>query len=124
MGRGIPREVEWGIGLAFVVGMVILLVLAIAKFEGPTTTIMLVVAGVFLLVGVFFLSGTHKGAGTDADGGMGAGGSSQQQSVVIGGAGTPTTIRQGGGEILVACSGCGERVSESFNNCPHCGTKL
>jgi hypothetical protein len=122
MGRGIPREVEWGIGLAFIIGMIILLVLAINSFEGPTTTIMLVVAGVFLLVGVFFLSGTQGGTGARSE--TAANGSSQQQSVVIGGPGTPTTIRQGGGEVLVACSGCGERVNESFNNCPHCGTKL
>lgn len=121
MGRGIPREVEWGIGLAFVIGMVILLVLAINTFQGPATTILLVVSGVFFLVGIFFLSGT-QGSSRASPGAES--GSSQQQSIVIGGAGTPTTIRQGGGEVLVACPGCGERVSEDFNHCPHCGAAL
>lgn len=125
MGRGIPREAEWGIGIGFIVGMVIVLILAIQAFEGPTSVILLVVAGVFLLVGLFFLTGTQRGP---AEEGAEGGGGSQQQSVVIGGGGgdEPVRVVQGGGasKVLVVCPGCKMRVSESFANCPHCGTKL
>lgn len=123
MRRGIPREAEWGIGLGFIIGMVVLLILAIQAFEGPTTVILLVVAAVFLLVGLFFLTGPQRGgAAGDADAGA-----SQQQSIVIGGHGStePMRVTQGGvGEVLVVCPGCHERVADTFNNCPHCGTKL
>ncbi|MBI2078126.1 MAG: zinc ribbon domain-containing protein [Euryarchaeota archaeon] len=125
MGRGIPREAEWGIGLGFIIGMVVLLVLAIQAFQGPLTVILLVVAAVFLLVGLFFLTGPQRGAAAeDAEGGA----SSQQQSVVIGGYGAgaePMRVTQGGAsQVLLVCPGCHERVASTFNNCPHCGTKL
>lgn len=122
MGRGIPREAEWGIGIGFIVGMVIVLILAIQAFEGPTSVILLVTAGVFLLVGLFFLTGTQRGPADSAAEGMG----SQQQSVVIGAGGPePYRVTQGGtSQVLVVCPGCKMRVSESHKNCPHCGTAL
>ena len=136
MGRGIPREAEWGIGIAFIVGMVITLILAIQAFQGPVSVILLVVGGVFLLVGLFFLTGTQRGP--DEMGATGAGGaSSQQQSVVIGGGGgfEPYQVSQGGPtftpaaarsghKVMVVCPGCKMRVADSFKHCPHCGTAL
>lgn len=136
MGRGIPREAEWGIGIAFIVGMVITLILAIQAFEGPTSVILLVVGGLFLLVGLFFLTGTQRGPDEMgmADGGAGASG--QQQSVVIGAGGAePYRVSQGGPtftpaashgaqKVLVVCPGCKMRVSDSFKHCPHCGTAI
>jgi hypothetical protein len=136
MGRGIPKEAEWGIGIAFIVGMVITLILAIQTFEGPTSVILLVVGGVFLLVGLFFLTGTQRGADDMGVEGAGMGGSSQQQSVVIGAGGAePYRVTQGGPsympaaaqpgqKVLVVCSGCKMRVADSFKHCPHCGTAL
>ena len=137
MGRGIPREAEWGIGIAFIVGMVITLILAIQTFEGPTSVILLVVGGVFLLVGLFFLTGTQRGPDEVGVGEAGLGASSQQQSVVIGGPGaepyrvaqggpsfTPAAATQGGQRVLVVCPGCKMRVSDSYKHCPHCGTAI
>jgi len=138
MGRGIPREAEWGIGIAFIVGMVITLILAIQAFEGPTSVILLVVGGLFLLVGLFFLTGTQRGPDEMGVGDGGAGGSSQQQSVVIGGGGgaepyrvtqggptfTPAAGSQASQNVLLVCPGCKMRVSNSFKHCPHCGTAI
>lgn len=135
MGRGIPREAEWGIGIAFIVGMVVALILAIQAFEGPTSVILLVVGGIFLLVGLFFLTGTQRGPDeVGAEGGMGGG--SQQQSVVIGAGGPePYAVTQGGPsytpaaahgphKVVVVCPGCKMRVSDTFKHCPHCGTAI
>lgn len=136
MGRGIPREAEWGIGIAFIVGMVIALILAIQAFEGPASVILLVVGGIFLLVGLFFLTGTQRGPDELGmrEGGMG--GTSQQPSVVLGGGAepqrvppvapsfTPAAATQGAQRSLVVCPGCRMRVSDSFKQCPHCGTAI
>lgn len=136
MGRGIPREAEWGIGIAFIVGMVITLILAIQAFQGPVSVILLVVGGVFLLVGLFFLTGTQRGPDDMAAESAGMGASSQQQSVVIGAGGPePYQVTQGGPtftpaaargpqRVLLVCPGCKMRVADSFKHCPHCGSAL
>src|SRR5688572_19468372 len=122
MGRGIPREAEWGIGIAFIVGMVITLILAIQAFQGPTSVILLVVGGVFLLVGLFFLTGTQRGPEDMAAESAGMGGSSQQQSIVVGAGGAePYQVTQGGPTFTPAAARSGQKV---LLLCPGCKMRV
>lgn len=119
MPAGMSRQTEQLIGVGFLLSMTVLLILAIVQFEGPTTFILLVVSGVFLLVALFFLTGTSmpRSSGGDTGG-------SQQQSVVIGGGGADPVKVITQGSVLVVCPHCKGRVPESSVHCPQCGEEL
>jgi predicted membrane channel-forming protein YqfA (hemolysin III family) len=129
MARGIPRNAEWGIGVAFIVAMVVALVLAIQAFEGPTSVILLVLGGVFLLVGLFFLT-TKEPEAADAP--------PNGPTATHGSAAPPTFTPQGPAtgkapsftpaaaktRQIVVCPSCSMKVAASFVRCPHCGNAL
>ncbi len=115
------------IGIAFLVGMVIMVILAVATFEGTPTIILLISASIFLLVGVFFLGGGTEGGIAS---GSGSSGSSQQQSVVLD---NGRVVTQGGssgqsssgpGGVQVVCGGCNARNPDSARFCSSCGASL
>lgn len=93
--------------------MVMALILAVTTFEGTPTMVLVLSAIVFLVVGLTMLGGGSARSEPD--------GSSQQQSVVIGG----RTIRQSSGSgILTVCTGCSQRIPETAKFCPGCGSSV
>ncbi len=121
MTEGLDRRTEAIIGLVFLGGMVISLILAVQTFEGTPTVILLVVSLVFLAVSLFFLSGQRSGSAS------GAGGAnddqSQQQSVVLGN-GRTVSQSSSGQAVYTPCPECGTRVSEDVTFCPDCGAQV
>lgn len=118
MTEGLDRRTEAIIGLVFLGGMVISLILAVQTFEGTPTVILLVVSLVFLAVSLFFLSGQKSGSATGASDDQ-----SQQQSVVLG---NGKTISQSSSAqpVYTPCPECGTRVPESASFCPDCGAQV
>ncbi len=115
--NGLGRQTESIIGLVFLVGMILTFIIAIASFEGTPTVLLIILSVLFLILGVFFLSGGSSSQGDD-----GGSGSSQSQSVVFGNSGV-RVAQQGprGSQVYEVCSGCGGRAPEGARFCPACG---
>lgn len=118
MSEGLDRRTEQMIGMVFLAGMVITLILAVATFEGTPTVILLVVSLIFLAVSLFFLSGQRSGSATGTDGSQG-----QQQSVVLGN-GKTISQSSSGQAVYTPCPECGTRMPESSAFCPDCGAEV
>lgn len=107
MTSGMSRQNEQIIGFVFLGLMIVSLLLAVTTFDGTPTVLLLVSALVFLVVGLFLLTGGQERP---------APASSQQQSVILS---DGQTLVQGG--IQAVCASCGKRVPESARFCPGCG---
>lgn len=107
----LDRQTEQIIGIVFLAFMVIFLAWGIMTWDGVPTVPILIAAFVFLIVGIFLLGGEGRTGSPGA-------GSSQQQSVVLGGG---RVITQGGGHIMDLCGACNHRLPPSSKFCPECG---
>lgn len=110
MTEALDRQTQQWIGLVFLAGMVLTLVLAVWTFDGTPTIVLLVVALVFLVVSRFFLAGDVSEPTANQ----------AHASPANGQAARPTHS----GPVYVVCPGCQERVPETDAFCSSCGHEL
>ncbi len=120
--NGLDRQTESIIGMVFLVGMILTFIIAIVSFDGPPTILLIVLSVLFLILGVFFLTGSSSRGEADA-----YDGSSQSQSVVLGHSGVRVAQQGPGnraGQVYEVCTGCGGRAPEGARFCPGCGQAM
>ncbi len=106
----IDRTTEQWIGMTFLVGMVVTLILAIWTFDGTPTVILLITSLVFLAVARFFLSRDEPSPASTAP---------APGAATAAGASTPAGTR-----VYEVCPDCRERVPEQHAYCHACGAAM
>lgn len=110
MTEAIDRTTEQWIGMLFLVGMVVTLILAIWTFDGTPTVILLITSLVFLVVARFFLARDEPSPASTAPAHGAASGAGSSDPA--------------GRRIYEVCPECRERVPEAHAYCHACGAEM